>query len=625
MAVWAVRAIALHSDGRGLSRSDGIVQRDIDCDPCRGPLEWTGTWFLPRGGPYIFALDAIDGQAQLDIDGQLVVSAMRQAQPLKQRRVLAAGAHAVHVTFAGKGAMRLYWLPPGRRGDPEYVPPEALRPRPPAQAGPMPSDLAYRADAAALSATMVILAALVMLLLRVRRADGVALALFAAAAAIRLWHLNAFGQTWDEDVYWSSGRNYLENLVHLDFRARMWNWNFEHPPIAKYIVGLGALWHDGYGPARFLVALTGAGTCVLAYFIGKELYSRRVGVGAALLLAFLPPAIAHSQISGLEMPSTFFSALAMWFLVRKRYVAMGVAGGLATACRFIAGLVFVAIAIALLIDRPKTRRDWALACASPLVGLVTMIMLWPRLWIEGPIAGLRRSLARLNVQHTPEWFFGASILTPVPKSYFFAYFAACATPAILIGLALVWLARPRRSTALCAAFLLAPFLLMFSPVIQGGIRYLVPALPAAALLAAAGIDAAAKRLSPHAFAAAAVASLVSCVLIAPYYLDYYNFVFGGPRAAFANKRFLFGWWGEGIAPAVQWTNQHAPPGAAVWYDLWPNHIVWLRDDFRIVRSPAEADYVLVNHFQFEHPPQGFREVFRVEVTKGAPLSAVYQR
>lgn len=624
VGVWLVRTAVTRNDGRGLRRSDGVVERDIDCDPCHGPLEWTGTWYLPRGGPYIFALDAIDGQAQLDIDGQLVVSAMRQPQPLKQRRVLAAGPHAVHVTFAGNGAMRLYWLPPGRRGDPEYVPPEALRPLPPAQAGSF-GDLAYRADAAAFSVTLLILAALGLFLLRVRRIDGIALALFGVAVAIRLWRLNAFGQTWDEDVYWSSGRNYLENLAHFDFRARMWNWNYEHPPIAKYIVGLGALWHDGYGPARALVALLGAGTCVLVYLIGKDLYSRRIGIGGALLLAFLPPAIAHSQISGLEMPSTFFSVLAMWFLVRKRYLAMGVAGGLATACRFIAGLVFVAIAIALLIDRPKTRRGWIEACVSPLVGFVTMVILWPRLWIEGPMAGLRRSLARLNVQHTPEWFFGTSILTPVPKSYFFAYFVACATPAILLGLALVWLARPRRSTGICLAFLFAPFLLMFSPVIQGGIRYLVPALPAAALLAAAGIDAAARRFAPLALGAAAALSFVSCVLVGPYYLDYYNFVFGGPRAAFAKKRFLFGWWGEGVGAAVKWTNQHAPPGAAVWYNLWPSHIVWLRDDFRIVHSPAEADYVLVNHFQFEHPPPGFREVFREEVSPAAPLSAVYRR
>src|SRR5262249_46291733 len=101
--------------------------------------------------------------------------------------------------------------------------------------------------------------------------------------------------------------------------------------------------------------------------------------------------------------------------------------------------------------------------------------------------------------------------------------------------------------------------------------------------------------------------------------------FGGPRTALADRRFIFGWWGEGIAAAVDWTNAHAPPGAAVYYNLFPNHIVWLRDDFRIVPTPTQADYVLLNHFQYERPPEGFREAFREEAAKGAPLSAVYMR
>src|SRR5262249_46166046 len=133
-----------------------------------------------------------------------------------------------------------------------------------------------------------------------------ALGVGAVALAVRCVGLNAFGQTWDEDVYWSSGRNLLVNLVHLDFRARMWRWNFDHPPLAKSIVGLGALWHDGYGPARALVAVVGAATCVLVFVVGRDLYTRRVGLCAVLLYALLPPAVAHSQISGLETPSTCF-------------------------------------------------------------------------------------------------------------------------------------------------------------------------------------------------------------------------------------------------------------------------------------------------------------------------------
>ncbi|HJZ84844.1 MAG TPA: glycosyltransferase family 39 protein [Polyangia bacterium] len=633
-AVGWLRARATRGDDQGLRRTGGAVDRTIDCDPCVGEIEWTGTWFLPRGGPYIFALESLgDSTSTLELDGLPVLRA--GAVLSKERRVLPAGAHAVRVRHQGSGPMRLYWLPPGRRGDPEYVPPAALRPLPPAQAGPMPADLAFRADAAALTAWLVLAAGLCAFLLRERlrackpaRADVIAVVLLLAVAlALRLWKLGAFGQTWDEDVYWSSGRNYLENFIHLDFRPRMWRWNFEHPPIAKYILGLGALWHDGYGPARALSALLGALTCALIYGIGRELFSRTVGAGAALLYAFLPPALAHSQIAGLETPSTFFTTLGFYFYARRRFLSAGVAGGLAAGCRFIAALVFVSYALAAISSRPRSRREWVALASSPAIGLFTLYALWPRLWLEGPVAGLRASLSKLNVQHMPEWFLGASILTPVPKLYFPLYFVACVTPALLLGLALsCW--RRERATLVCLAFFLAPFLLAFSPVVQNGVRYLVPALPAAALLAAAGLDAAATRLHLRSVAwllACAAAGLVSCLAIAPYGLDYYNFLVGGPRAAFARKRFTVGWWGEGIGPAVAWFNGHAEAGATVFYDLFPSHVVWLRDDVRPVRSPAEAQYVLLNHFQYRTPPSGFHELYRTQVTEGAPLAAVYAR
>src|SRR5262249_2740518 len=153
--------------------------------------------------------------------------------------------------------------------------------------------------------------------------------------------------------------------------------------------------------------------------------------------------------------------------------------------------------------------------------------------IVGPVAGLRASLARLNVQHTPEWFLGRSILTPVPKIYFPVYFVACATPALLLGLALLWLRR-ERATLVLLPFFLSPFPRAFSAVIQSGVRSLLPALPPAAVLAAAGLDAAAARArlrSPLILGAAICASLVSCLGVRPYYLDYYNAFVGGPRAA----------------------------------------------------------------------------------------------
>ena len=636
---WIVRHERERTDGKGLLRSDGVVQREIDCDRC-GDVEWTGTWFFPRGGVYMLFLESKSrSAAALEIDGQPVLHTDTGGPKdrVLEVRTYAAGAHPVRIRHRGDGGLRLLWIPPGRRCDPEYVPPEALRPVPPESAGPIPSDISYPEEAAALTVTLVAAAGVAFCLSRARPPQRRAApadvltagAVFAVALAMRLWRLGDFGQTWDEDCYWSAGRNYLVNLARLDFRPDSWGWNHEHPPVAKYLVGLAALWHDGYGPARAVEALLGAATCLVVFLIGRDLFSRRVGVGAALLYAFLPPAVAHSQITGLETPSTLFATLAFWAFVRGHFLRAGVAGGLAAASRFIAGLVLVAMAAAALVDRPRDGRAWLRLALSPLVGVLTLVAVWPRLWIEGPLAGLRSSFGTLNVQHAPEWFFGEIILTPVPKTYFLAYFAACVTPAVLLGLSLCWLRRDR-ATVVCAAFFLTPFLLAFSPVVQNGVRYILPALPPAALLAASGIDAAARRFrwrrAPTvALAAAAASSAISCFQVAPYSLDYYNVLFGGPRAAFEKRRLLVGWWGEGIASAVRRLNATAAAGATVFLDVYPSHVVWLREDLRVVGRPEEAEYALVNHFQFEQPPTGFREVFREEVAPGVPLAAVYVR
>ena len=44
---------------------------------------------------------------------------------------------------------------------------------------------------------------------------------FAVAVVARWIDLGGFGQTWDEDVNWAAGRNYITNLLALDVRAQV--------------------------------------------------------------------------------------------------------------------------------------------------------------------------------------------------------------------------------------------------------------------------------------------------------------------------------------------------------------------------------------------------------------------
>ena len=235
-----------------------------------GAVARAGSIWVARGGPVILGFQS-DGAARLVFAGQELAG----TGLVKRRVVVAHGAAAIR--FAAPPGARLVWSPVGRRGDPEYVPASSLSPDPPATArfdrpGATPLDGAI---AAGLVATLV--ASLCVLARRrlaaVPRGSWLAMAIvLAAGVAVRWYDLGGSGQTWDEDVNWAAGRNYVTNLVGLDFSDRSWQWNFEHPPVMKLLDGIGAQFADGFGPARALSAICIALGCALLVPIGARLF-----------------------------------------------------------------------------------------------------------------------------------------------------------------------------------------------------------------------------------------------------------------------------------------------------------------------------------------------------------------
>jgi 4-amino-4-deoxy-L-arabinose transferase-like glycosyltransferase len=589
-----------------------------------------GYLYIARGGPVIVGFQS-DSPASLDIAGKHL-----QGRGLvKDRIVLPAGPQKFQVT----GDARLVWSPVGRRGDPEYVPASSL--------SPTENGFGRFVGAAPLDGViaLLLLVAIVVFaceksLRGVPKETWLAVGgVFALAMLVRLIGLWAFGQTWDEDVNWAAGRNYITNILSLDFRASSWTWNYEHPPIMKYLEGIGAQFADGFGPARALSAVWTSIGCALLVPIGTRLYSRRVGILAALIAALLPPLVAHGQIVGHESPTILWWSLAILLALRveddpafarRRLVSLGIVIGLAVASRFVNGLVGVlAIAIIVIQSREPSKAFVRSFVMAP-IALVTLYVVWPRLWLH-PIDALRASFAKLSQPHSLEPFLGTMTNHPGPH-YFLVYLAATLPLLILVAVAIyaVRAGRERNRAALVMlAWFVIPLAVMKSPVRQDGVRYVMPCVLALAMMGAAGIEYVARQYTKLATPVVGLYLAITLARIHPYYLDYFGEQVGGPKAVAAHRWFETAWWGEGVDRAVDYENAHAAPNARIFRNcIEPAHLAWFRQDLwtPMTNNPTEADWI-VTYAPTSHacpvPPQ-FHRVFTVDA-QGAPLAEVWTR
>jgi 4-amino-4-deoxy-L-arabinose transferase-like glycosyltransferase len=618
-----------------------------------GATVLAGSIYIARGGPVHVGFQS-DSHARLVVAGQEV----RGRGLAKSRILVESGPKAIR--FAAPPGARLVWSPVGRRGDPEYVPASSLSPEAPARATFDAPGTSRLDGAIALGLLATLAGALCWLARRrlaaVSRATWLAMAIvFVAGVGVRWFDLGGFGQTWDEDANWCAGRNYITNLVSLDFDQRSWLWNYEHPPIMKYLAGIGAQLADGFGPARALSAIWIALGCALLVPIGARLFRPRVGVLAAAIATLLPTMVAHGQIVGHESPTVLWWALAIVLALgvhddlpdddrraaaalRTRLVWVGVAIGVAIASRFVNGLVGLLCAAVVAINAPPRWRRQTLiwgAIAMPLAAIATVYLVWPRLWAD-PIASLSDSFRRLTLPHGTEPFLGTLTNQPGPH-YFIAYLFATLPVGVLAGVAAgaVRLVRQRNASALIALCWFAiPLGVVFSPIRQDGVRYVMPCILAFAVIAAAGFDQLAVwARHRHAFLAIAAAVVVYLAItlarIHPYYLDYFGEHVGGAGRVAASRSFETAWWGEGVDRAVAYVNSHATPGARVNRQcIDPVHLAWFREDLwqPMTDVMTQASWIVVYSPATRRcpvPPDA-RQVFAV-TADGAVLAAVYKR
>lgn len=644
----------------------------------RFSVEWTGTIVLPVTGRYELATESDDG-SRLWIGKDLVVDngGIHGARRKTGVRMLTAGKHPIRIQYVQAGAggmMRISWQP-GRRGVPEYIPPTVLFPRDPDEVDAAKAHSVPPRDLPAI--VMLGLGLLLSCLVwgragvltwigRLRRERwarvdaGICLVVLVGAMAMRTWDVSAAGQTWDEDVYWSAGRDFVQNLLALDGRAESWSWNNEHPALAKWLYGPATLVDESFEPARMVAVLLGALACVVVFLAGRDLVNRRVGFVGAAFAAVLPHLVGHSKIIGLETPTALFFALAVWLLFRAfqrggnspYYLLAAVATGLALSTRLSnLSLLLMVGALYLWHNGGEILRSKQLPLplnlgVFPLVAGAVFFGLWPYLW-ENPLGHMGEMLSFWKPDIYLEHFMGQRQAPPL--YYFPVYFVATTPLALLplIGLGLAravisgaWPSRRDLGQRALLLWFLAPWVVVFSPMARDGVRYLIPALLASCVLAAAGADWVARgiaRLLRRVWrwdlaapalgligAAAGLQTFRAGLEVHPYYIDYYNEIFGGPRVVAERRLLEIAWWGEGLAEAAAFVSRAAPPGASVKIHAHPTHVVRLRHDLKLVDG-MDADFVIYNNL-FNDPVRLPRHrIAYVVRAAGAPLVWVYQK
>ncbi|UJR79934.1 ArnT family glycosyltransferase [Sandaracinus amylolyticus] len=473
---------------------------------------------------------------------------------------------------------------------------------------------------------------------------------------------------WDELWYWNAGEQQVRNALLGDWSAEAYRFNHEHPPITKWIYGLGGAL-GGIDGARHVGAVLSAVSVGLVYGLGRVLFDRRAGVAAALLMVSMPHVVAHGRLVGHETIVVFFwcanlLALAVWL----RSVRFGASYGDRlehgdSLAAFVGGLLFfpgllsrltflwitIPIAWALVWARRReiARGTWPIPITTLIggaIGLGICIALWP--WIHTDPAGhLRQTFGHWGGRLPTEYFLGERIVGP-PFSYYPVLFVVT-TPLLAVITGAIGIVIGLRRKALRAASvlilvaLLAPFLQGLSSFRQDLARYVVQCWPMLALFAGIALSRAgaalasrvgkASRTTPAIALAPAAAmalyGLVELRSVEPFPLDYYSELVGGPGGVAERQLFDVSWWAEGPGHAVAWLNEHAREGTRVRidtsnWDVRPR----LRDDLVEVpfRSRVPAEYVVTNyHLYGDPPPPGCERIHHVDV-RGAPLASVWE-
>jgi 4-amino-4-deoxy-L-arabinose transferase-like glycosyltransferase len=330
------------------------------------------------------------------------------------------------------------------------------------------------------------------------------------------------------------------------------------------------------------LALVHSLAIVAGYWLLRRLFAPALALLAALLWACDPFVVGFNRILHVDGLMGSFATLSLlagcvyWLRERRRQFLLvaGVCAALAVLSKspaVVLGPTLLGIATFAAWQSARAegmwpwRRELVALVLCALVALFTALLVWPALWAD-PAGAFARFTASVSEEggephQSGNFFMGVAVEAPGPLFYPVAL-ALRLTPLALLGLvllALFWRRHAAHERAVLAA--IAWFTILFVAELslfpKKFDRYLVPAFPALAILAAAGWWATLATLQQ---ARLRIACLAGVALLAatnlawwhPYGLLAYNQLLGGtPRAA----EVLHMGWGEGMQLVAAWLNK----------------------------------------------------------------------
>ena len=294
------------------------------------------------------------------------------------------------------------------------------------------------------------------------------------------------------------------------------------PPLYYY---LAWLWHQLFGSGevglRSFSALTGTLAVPAAYAATAELFSRRVGLVCAALVAFNPTLVWYAQEARAYSLLLLLSLLGLWCFARalhggrRALLPWGALSALALATHYFAIFTVLPEAAWLLARRPRDTRTWAAIAIPAVIGVALLPLLAfqnahvARPWTTGYTIPHAVSGVTQQALVGPTW-------TP------FIHHFGVAVLALLVIVALGLLARDperRRAAVVPCGLLLALIGLPLLVAVVGTnylvIRNVIVAIPLGLMLVAAGCVSAPRVAVGVAIAGAICAIGLAIVIAVP--------------------------------------------------------------------------------------------------------------